>query len=271
MRTARHTALLLVALGALLAAGGAQAATPQLRLNLNAGRYLEVITQSGTHIRTASAPGTVIPPGTYQAIVSSEIGDAEDTHHMFHLAGPGQNLQTDLTGGDTPTEVVTITLLPSSTYVFADDRTPSLTPVVFSTSATGTADAGTSTGGGSQGSPGGGTTSNTPTSKVSNQDTVGSKVPAVRGTLTGGVDTAGRVTLLFNGKKVGSLKAGRYHVSLLDETAKAAFVLRLLNREPLTLSPRGYVGKRTATVTLKAGQWMFYASPAKKTFFIVHA
>ena len=108
-----------LALVATLALGGAQAATPQLRLNLNAGRFLEVITASGTHIRTASAPGTVIPPGTYQAVVSTEVGDADDTHHMFHLSGPGQNLQTDLLGGDSPTEIFTITLLPSSTYTFA--------------------------------------------------------------------------------------------------------------------------------------------------------
>src|SRR5262249_42747692 len=158
MRAAKHIAPLVV-FAALLAPGGAQAVTPQLRFNLNVGRYLEVITQSGTHIRTSSAPGTVIPPGVYQAVISTEVGDAEDTHHMFHLAGPGQNLQTDLVGGDSPTEVYTITLLPSSTYTFSDDRNPALTQVVFSTSATGTADAGAVSSGASQ-SNSGGTVSN---------------------------------------------------------------------------------------------------------------
>jgi hypothetical protein len=255
---------------ALVATGGAQAATPQLRLNLNAGHFLEVITQGGTHIRTSSAPGTLIPPGAYQAVVSTEVGDADDTHHMFHLSGPGQNLQTDLLGGDSPTEIFQITLLPSSTYTFADDRNPALTQVVFTTSSSGTADTGSGSSGGSQ-SGSGGTTSNTPTSNVSNKDTVGSKVLPVRGTLTGGVDTAGRISLRLNGRTVGTLKAGRYKLSLLDETAKAAFILRLLNKQPQTISGKAYVGRRTVTVALKAGQWMFYSSPARKTFFIVHA
>ena len=86
----------------------------------------------------------------------------------------------------------------------------------------------------------------------------------MRGTLTGGIDTAGRLSLLFKGKSVGSLKAGRYKVSLLDETAKAAFILRLLNKQPRTLSGKAFVGRHTVTVSLKAGQWMFYSSPVQE-------
>jgi hypothetical protein len=32
-----------------------------------------------------------------------------------------------------------------------------------------------------------------------------------------------------------------------------------------------FVGKHTATVDLKTGQWMFYSSPGAKNYFIVVA
>jgi hypothetical protein len=252
--------------------GGARAATPQLRLNLNVGRYLEVITDGGTHIRTSTAPGTVIPPGTYQAIISSEIGDAEDTHHMFRIAGPGQNLQTDLLGGDSPAELYTITLLPSSTYTFSDDKNPAMASVVFSTSAGGSA-AGAGTTAGAASGASSGTTSNTPTSKstAQNKDAVGSGILPRRGALAADVSTTGKLTLTFNGKAVGSLKAGRYTVAVLDETAKSAFTLQRRSKQPQTVSGKAFVGRRTVTVSLQKGQWFFYGTPGRKTYFFVVA
>jgi len=242
-------------------------------LTLNADNTLEVRLDNGTRIRTSSAPGTVIAPGTYAAVVTSEVPDARDDYHMFHLTGPGVNLQTDLLAGDERAEPHSVSLQPNSVYTFRDERNVQFGAVVFSTSGSGTtvgggssggSSGGGSSGGGSSGSSGG-TTSNVPTS--SNQDTVGSN--ALRGTLNAGVDTAGRLTLLFKGKNVGSLKAGRYTVSVRDETSKDAFVLRLLNGDPVTVSGKAFVGRRTLTVKLKAGQWMFYSSPGKKKFFIV--
>ncbi len=265
---------LVAVIGVLAVAGalgvvGSQAASPQLRLNLNSGRFLEVITASGTHIRTSSAPGTVIQPGAYQAIVSTEVGDAEDTHHMFHLSGPGENLQTDLLGGDNPTELFAVTLLPSSTYVFEDDRNPQLTRVVFSTSAAGTeATATASSGSGSSGGSASGSTSGPKSSNVES-DAVGSRIVAARGTLDGDVSTTGKLSLLFKGKKVSSLKSGRYKISVLDETSRSAFMLQRLSKEPVTVSGRSFVGRRTLTLTLKAGQWMFFSAGGKKSYFIV--
>jgi hypothetical protein len=211
----------------------------------------------------------VIPPGTYQAIVSTQVGDADDTHHMFHLSGPGQNLQTDLLGGDSPTELFTITLLPGATYTFADDRNPSLAPVVFSTSATGTAQAAEPAT--TPGAGGAGTTSNTPSGSVHNQDAVGSKVTRLRGTLLAGVDTRGKATLRFRGKAVRNLLAGRYRVTVLDETARGAFLLRGPKRKALTISSRRYVGRRAVTVVLAAGRWSFASTPSRRTPFVVAA
>jgi hypothetical protein len=236
-------------------------------LSLTQDANLELRLDNGARIRT-STPQTTIAPGTYSAVVISEVADANDDYHMFHLTGPGVNLQTDLLAGDERAEPHVISLQPNSVYTFRDDRNTQLGSIVFSTSGAGnTVSAGSS--GGPSGAGSGGTISNVPT--TSNKDVVGSKVLAMRGTLTAGVDTSGKPTLLYKGKAVGSLKAGRYTFTLRDETSRAPFVLRLLNKQPQTLSGKAFVGRRTVTVALKAGQWMYYASPGKKTFFLVHA
>src|SRR6185437_3177739 len=76
-----------VALGAQESA----AATPPLTLNVNVNGALEVVLGNGTHLRTASAPGALIPPGSYLVIVASDVPDTQDLYHMFHLVGPGVN------------------------------------------------------------------------------------------------------------------------------------------------------------------------------------
>ena len=38
---------------------------------------------------------------------------------------------------------------------------------------------------------------------------------------------------------MGALKAGRYTISVLDETSKAAFVLQQLRKQPVTVSEQG--------------------------------
>jgi hypothetical protein len=259
--------------GLLLAAGavGVQGSfAASIVLTLNADNTLEVRLDSGARIRTSS-PQAVIAPGTYAAVISSEVPEFRDDYHMFHLAGPGVNLQTDLLAGDERAEPHTVILQPNSTYTFRDERNASLGSVVFTTSGSGTTAPGGGSSGGSSGagSSGGGTTSNTPV--TSNKDSVGSKILRNQGSLAGGVTTAGKLSLTFKGKKVGSLKAGRYSISVLDETAKAAFVLQQRRKQPVTVSGKAHVGRATRTVTLTPGQWMFYSTPGRKTFFLVHA
>lgn len=255
----------LLALAGALGVEGAHAAS--LVLGLNEDGTLVVILPSGTPVRTSSPPGVVIPPGTYPTVVSNGVPEFRDTYHMFHLSGPGVNLQTDLLAGDDRSEVHTVTLLPNSTYIFQDDRAPQVTRVVFSTSAAGTAVA--ESGGGSPSSSSGGASTGKPAPSVVNTDRVGSGLVAFRGTLTGGVNTFGKLSLSFKGKKVSTLKAGRYKIAVLDETSKSAFNLQRLSKQPVTLAGRLFVGKRTVTLTLQAGQWIFYSSPGKKSYFIV--
>jgi hypothetical protein len=227
-------------------------------LSLTQDHILEIRLDNGARIRTS---GAVLPPGVYNAVVISEVPEFRDDYHMFHLVGPGVNLQTDLLAGDERAEPHTVTLLPNSQYVFRDERNLGLGSIVFSTSGSGT-EVATAT----RASPNAGSAS---ASKTSNTDPVGSKVLPVRGALAGSVSTTGRLKLTFKGKDVSSLKAGRYRISVLDETSSAAFLLKHLRRSPLTVSSKPHVGRRTVTVSLAAGQWMFYSTPGRKTFFVV--
>ena len=85
---------------------------------------------------------------------------------------------------------------------------------------------------------------------------MGSGIVPFRGTLSGDVSTAGKLTLAFKGKTVGNLKSGRYKLTVLDETARAAFKLQKLGKQPVTLTGLTFVGRHTATLTLKPGQWI---------------
>ncbi len=252
----------------LAAAIGAQPATlPSLTLNYNG--VLEVILANGTHIRTSTAPGVVIPAGTYAALVNDDVPDVHNTEHIFHFSGPGVNVTTDLLAGDESSELYVLTLEPNAVYTFRDDRQPSLAPVVFSTSSSGSIGFGSS--GGSSGSQ---TGSGVKSSTTSNTSVVGSAILAFRGTLDAVVG-AGKLALTRKGKSVmaASIKAGRYTVAVNDLTARGSFTLQRLGKRPLTLTLTGaaFVGKRSATVALTAAQWVFYSTGGKKNYFIVVA
>src|SRR3954447_23663574 len=124
-----------VLIGLLLAAGaGAQSSVAaSIVLTLNADNTLEPRLDNGVRVR-ASSPPAVIAPGTYATVVISEVPDAHDAYHMFHLSGPGVNLQTDLLAGDDRAEPHTVALQANAVYTFRDDRNASLGSIVFSTS-----------------------------------------------------------------------------------------------------------------------------------------
>ena len=255
----RLLGVLAVLVAASAAFGAQSASAASIVLTLTPDLTLEIRLDNGARIR---APGTVIPPGVYQAVVISEVPEFRDDYHMFHLVGPGVNLQTDLLAGDERAEPHTITLLPSSQYVFRDERNLGLGSVTFTTSGAGS-EVATSTR-----ATGAGTGTTAP--KTTNKDPVGSKAALpLRGALAGSVTTAGKLALTFKGKNVLSLKAGRYTISVLDETSKSAFLLQRLRQDPVTLSTKAHVGRRTRTVSLGAGQWMYYSSPGRKSFFVV--
>ncbi len=249
----------------MLCSQGSQAASPPpLHLTYDVRGVLGVALPDGT----AVVAGSAIPPGPYWVTIVNDFPAERDTVHKWHLFGPGIEVSTDLNNGDNRIEQYLETLQPSSTYTIRDDYRPTL-QVVFRTAATGSStpvSVGESSGGSSGGSSAGGAGKS---DTNANKDAVGSKVLALRGTLNADVSTAGKLSLTFKGKKVNTLKSGRYKVSVLDETSKSLFTLQRRGRKPVILSGRTFLGRRTVTLAFVAGQWMYYSSPRRKTYFIV--
>jgi hypothetical protein len=265
-----HTRLLagLICAGAVLVPAtvgrASTTATAQLTLEYTAGGVLEVILGTAAPIRTSTAPGATIPPGTYQVVVNNDFPDISDPFHMFHLAGPGVNLQTDMGAGDNKTELYVATLAANSTYTFGDDRQPGAGHVVFSTSST--ASSSTSTG-----SSGGGSASGSTGGSSSNSGVVGSSTGAgpFRGRLDGRVPATGKPTLTVGGRPVATLLKGRYSFAVVDRSSKGAFTVQQVSKKAINLTSLAFVGKHTVTVALSTGRWMFYSAAGKKSYFVV--
>jgi len=254
---------LLVPAGAFAAQGSgtaqeARKADPSLTLNVSLGGALEVVLGNGTRIRTAAAPGTVIPPGPYLLIVRSEVPDDRDIFHLFHLTGAGVDMSSDLLPCENPRQIYTITLRPNSTYVYEDGRHPELSRVVFSTSASG---ASSDTASAAAGHTAGGYSGS-----VSNSELLGSQ--ALRGTLAGTVTLSG-LTLTTKGKPVSLIRSGRYRITVDDRSAARGFTLTKAAKTPVALTKPAYVGKRTVTLNLTPGRWTFSGGAGKAQSFTV--
>ena len=255
----------LVAGGALVAAlavsAPAATAPRSVTLEYTDTGVLLAITDSGTTIRTSSAPGVVISPGTYQVIFNNDMPDSTDIQHAFRLQGPGVNLQTDMAAGDDKTQLYDVVLAPSATYTFADDRQPSVPHVVFSTASS--VSAVTNTTGGASGGSSSGTSSN---SSFVGADL--KKVP-FRGNLAASVAAGGTLRLTAGGSKILKLLAGRYRITVDDRTVRAGFTMQELSKPALALTGVTFVGRRTVTVTFKTGRWMYYSPAGAKSYFTV--
>lgn len=241
-----------------LGTGARGAATPfELWVVFHENHTISVAFDDGTPVGSVSGVGSAIPPGSYTLHFEDSVGvEGPD----FDLRGPGVSLQEDLFFGESPSATHRVTFAPSSTYTWRNVEQPS-TIFSFGTSSGASTPAPT---------PTTSSTSTTPTKTETSKDPVGSQHVVYRGTLTGNVGTTGKLTLKYLGKAVGSLKTGSYKVSVLDETAKAAFYLQRAGSAATKVSSKPFVGKRNVTLTLKAGQWLFYSTPGKKTYFIVH-
>jgi hypothetical protein len=153
----------------------------------------------------------------------------------------------------------TANLLPSSTYSWVDDAFPGVVHT-FTTSAVveGSPPSPTSTVAGSGGSGKG----------VSYPDIVGSAIAPFRGTLTAAVSAAGRLSLSYRGRGIGRLKAGRYTVTVVDASSAHGLVLRKPNHAPITVSGSAFMGRRSASVRLTAGRWLFGVDPGKAAYSV---
>jgi hypothetical protein len=209
----------------------------------------------------------VIPAGYYTIVMSGPGGCTQTP--LFDLTGPGENILSDMSGGELNTQVFYADFQPNSTYTW---RMTNVNPPVvytFTTSSTveGTAPAST-TAGSSANAVGGGSSS-------SSENLLGSAVVstgsgALLGTLGGTVSTAGKVALTYRGKPVAGLTAGRYSITVVDKSRTSGFMLGKKNDTPTGISGTSYIGKATASIELTAGQWYFSPrASGPKTYFTV--
>jgi hypothetical protein len=250
---------------ALLGALAARADDPTLYVHYTMACTFTIVGDNGAAV-------TVIPPGRYQVLVTSpqpfaepDLSGATDPNLAcggslsFHLTGPGVNVNTTLDDGDSASDQHQATFQAGGSYTAFEDRRP--TARITFTVQTGAA----STGGGTVST--GTSTAAKETKPATKAEPLSGKVVA---TLNGSVDTTGKLRLTLKGKPVSSLKAGRYRITVLDETARRGFSIQRLGKAATNVTSTRFLGRHTVAVTLTTGQWFYFSPAQKKTGFIVH-
>jgi hypothetical protein len=201
--------------------------------------------------------GSTIPPGTYQIVLNNNTADDYAVDHKFHLFGPGINYS--IPAGAVQT-TFSVTFQSGGMYTVQDDLDPAdHHQTILATTAA--APAPTS---------GGGTTP-TGSTKPTSSDIVGSETVPFRGSLDGIVFGNGALSLTRLGKKVSSLRAGRYTFFVDDESKTRGFSVQQRGKNAVTVTNGGFKGTHDVTISLKPGQWFFYSPGVKKSSFVVVA
>ena len=194
----------------------------------------------------------------YQSLPS---GDLTACHGLaqFQLTGPGVNLSTTVFGGCLTDEEYTETFQPNATYVAQDNNQPSVTKTVLTTLAAGTPLPTPTSSGSGKGSS-------------QSTDIVGSGLVQTRGTLLATLSSAGKATLTMKGRAVTTLESGKYTFKVSDGDRKGEFTISS-PKLGITkhLSGLGFVGKKTAAITLKPGKWQYSSGAGKAVPFAVVA
>src|SRR5215203_5036251 len=171
---------------------------------------------------------TTLPEGDYTITVK----DLSEFHN-FHLIGPGVNEATDVEKTGTVTWNVH---LGNGTYTFQCDP--------HASQMKGTVNVGT-----------GGATTTTATTAPKPAP----KPPVVVGT----VGPSFTIRLTKGGKRVKSLKAGRYTFKIVDRAAAHNFVVEKSKggRYERAITSVPFVGTKSVVVNLTKGSWEFYCAP----------
>jgi hypothetical protein len=236
------------------------AATAAIYVNYDINCTFTLTVDPGTVIASTSPPGQTLLPGTYQLLTTMEnyASGYVCGAPRFTLTGPGVSVSIPFPGEELHDARV-ISLQPASTYVAQDVTAPDATRRVFSTAATGSSSSLASSTPGSSGTQHGSTQS----------DLVGSAIAVYRGKLVATVSAAGKPRLELNGRRVGSLKAGRYNVTVDDTDTRAGLFLMRSGGRAVTISGTAFVGHRTVPITLAAGAWTYFSKRGAATRFTV--
>ena len=90
--------------------------------------------------------------------------------------------------------------------------------------------------------------------------------PAANPTLKGTVGPSFTITLTQNGKKVKSLKAGKYTFKVTDKATIHNFVLEKEHSKfEKELTDVSDTGTKTVTINLTKGTWKYYCEPHEST------
>ncbi len=264
------------ALGALIVGvtGGSAAtsALPSLYVSYNIQCHFTMSLDSGA----AVASGSAIPYGEYQLIVSTPVpfagGLGGCNYINFSLTGPGVNYSTQLGEGDETEDLATQNFAAGSSYTATDNTVAPGTTITFGASSTPVSASAGPSSSSSGNAPKANTTpsTNDPTKQAASTPKSGPVVN--RGTLEGTVSAGGRLSFTFDGKPVTEITAGRYKVQVVDKSHKDGFTIQQVSKLPTTVTGVSFVGKRSATIVLSAGQSLFYPVFAgKKSYFLVVA
>ncbi len=265
-RRLRSSALRLIASSALVAglltlapaAQGRRAASLSLVVTFSVNGSISVTLPDGTPVGSTSGAPTVIPAGFYTVVLYGPGGCV--SLPLFQLNGPGESIADNMIGGEVDTHNLNAYFLPNSTYTWRSDAAQAVAHTfVTSANVVGTSSPANT------GSPG----SSSGTPKPSSQDLAGSAILPFRGTLTGAVSAAGRLTLAYKGKSVTSLQAGRYTISVTDKSSTNGFLLEKIKHAAVSITGMVFVGKRSASVKLTAGNWFFTPHLGKTAYSII--
>ena len=107
--------------------------------------------------------------------------------------------------------------------------------------------------------------------KQANSDVVGSAVTGAKKptTLEATVSAHGLVSLDASARRVSKLGAKRYDVVVEDRSRSAGFTLQKRGQRAIVVTGTGFTGKQSLTLTIGAGTWFYYSSPAHKATFTV--
>ena len=211
---------------------------------------------NGVPLGTTSGAPTVIPGGYYSVLLNGP-GDCINLP-LFELSGPGVDIQDDMLGGEVDTHSLPTYFVPNSTYTWHIDHAQSIV-YTFRTSSDVVGTATTAT-----------TPSSTPPKSngtATSQDVVGSALAPFRGTLNGVVTAAGSLRIAYKGKSVASLKAGRYAISVVDQSSSSGFAVKG-KRGTSSVTGAAFIGKRTVTLNLTPGHWSFGPNASKSTYTV---
>ena len=270
----RSVVVALAALGSVIVGvtrgSASTAALPSLYVTYNTQCHFAMALDSGS----AVASGSAIPYGEYQLIITTPVPFAGGLGGCdfinFSLTGPGVSYSTELGEGDETEDLSTQHFAVGASYTATDNTVAPGTTITFGTSSTPvSASTGPSSSSSSNASNPKGTPSiNSPTKQEASTPT--SKPIVDRGTLEGVVSASGSLSLSFNGKPVAEIATGRYKVQVVDRSHKDGFTIQQVSKLPTTVTGVSFVGKRSATIVLTAGQSLFYPFFAgKKSYFLV--